>query len=74
MPVDCSLSFRLDVWLTYRPDVDRIPRVRTAIDWLRACFDVRLFPFFGKDRIHPRDMASMENYVALSDLFKGFVR
>ena len=74
VPVDCGLNFRLDVWLTYHPDVERIPRVRIAIDWVRTCFDARVFPFFGEHRIHPRDLPTMESYVPLSELFKGFVR
>lgn len=73
IPVDCGLNFRLDVWLTYHPDVDRAPRIRTAIDWLRACFDVRIFPFFGEEYIHPRDLAPLSDNNSIFDIFRGFV-
>lgn len=74
VPVDCGLCFRLDVWLTYHPDVDRIPRVRTTIDWVRSCFDLRKYPFFGEHYIHPKDLPAMTDYVPLGDLFRSSVR
>ncbi|MFH6783624.1 MULTISPECIES: LysR family transcriptional regulator [Methylobacterium] len=73
IPIDCGLNFRLDVWLTYHPDVDRVPRIRTAIDWLRACFDVRIFPFFGEEYIHPRDLAALSDHNDIFKIFQGFV-
>ena len=73
VPVDCGLNFRLDVWLTYHPDNDRAPRVRAAIDWVKACFDARPFPFFGEDFIHPNDLPSMDKYEMLSRVYAGLV-
>ncbi len=73
IPIDCGLNFRLDVWLTYHPDVDRVPRIRTAIDWLRACFDVRIFPFFGEEYVHPRDLAALSDHNDIFKIFQGFV-
>ncbi len=73
IPVECGLNFRLDVWLTYHPDNDRVPRVRAAIDWIRACFDTRAFPFFGEEFVHPRDLPLMGKYEMLAKTYSGFV-
>lgn len=73
VPVDCGLNFRLDVWLTYHPKVDLIPRIRSAIDWIRSSFDAKLYPFFGEHWIHPRDLPRTEKYVPLGELYKGFL-
>ena len=37
--IDPDLRFTFDIWLTYHPDADRIPRVRRMIDWLIDAFD-----------------------------------
>ncbi len=48
-----------DVWLTYHPDVARIPRVRHVIDWVVDSFDPRRFPWFRDEFIHPREFAGI---------------
>lgn len=73
VPVNCGVEFDFDIWLTYHPDVETIPRVRRTIDWLRACFDPRAFPFFSEQRIHPRDLPLMDRFMPLTEWYRGFV-
>ncbi|MBA9070198.1 DNA-binding transcriptional LysR family regulator [Methylobacterium sp. RAS18] len=73
LPVDCGLQFRFDVWLTYHRDLEAIPRVRQTINWMKASFDARLYPFFGEDFVHPRDLPTVDRHIPLSELYKGFV-
>ena len=72
VPVDNLGRFSRDIWLTYHPDVERIDRVRRTIDWVRAAFDGRRYPWFRDDFIHPRDLPASIKGEALPDLFAGF--
>ncbi|MEN3210896.1 LysR family transcriptional regulator [Methylorubrum populi] len=73
LPVDCGLNFRFDVWLTYHPEVEVIPRVRQTINWIKSSFDAGLYPFFGETYIHPADLPTVDRHIPLSELYKGFV-
>ena len=33
-----------DIWLTYHPDANRIPRNRKTIDWIIDLFNAKEFP------------------------------
>ena len=59
VPIDLEARRMSDVWLTYHPDVARIPRVREVIDWVIASFDPRRFPWFRDEFVHPREFAKM---------------
>jgi molybdate transport repressor ModE-like protein len=72
IPIDNLGRYSLDIWLTYHPDGERIGRVRRAIDWLRASFDPKRFPWFRDEFIHPRDLPSSVMGEALPNLFAGF--
>lgn len=72
VPVDNLGRFSRDIWLTFHPDVERIDRVRRTIDWLRAAFDGRRFPWFRDEFIHPRDLPTAIKGELLPDLFAGF--
>lgn len=72
VPVDNLGRFSRDIWLTYHPDVERIDRVRRTIDWVRAAFDGRRYPWFRDEFIHPRDLPAAIQGESLSDLFAGF--
>ncbi|KZC00624.1 LysR family transcriptional regulator [Methylobacterium radiotolerans] len=73
VPVDNLGRFSIDIWLTYHPDAERITRVRRTIDWLRASFDPKRYPWFRDEFIHPRDLPGTVKGEALSDLFAGFI-
>jgi len=72
VPVDNLGRYSLDIWLTYHPDVERIERVRRTIDWVRAAFDPKRYPWFQDAFIHPRDLPSAIKGAPLPDLFAGF--
>jgi DNA-binding transcriptional LysR family regulator len=72
VPVDVDLRFPFDIWLTYHPDANRIPRVRRMIDWLIAAFDPKHFPWFRDEFIHPNDLPNEYQGAPLVNLFEGF--
>lgn len=74
IPIDLDLRFKFDIWLTYHPDVARIPRTRRMIDWLVDSFDARKFPWFGDEFIHPNDLPKSYRGAPLPSMFEGFFR
>jgi DNA-binding transcriptional LysR family regulator len=72
-PVDIpGLRFSHEIWLTYHPDVARIPRVRRLIDWLIEAFSSKRYPWFAEEFIHPRDLPDHPGGADLPALFQGF--
>jgi DNA-binding transcriptional LysR family regulator len=71
-PVELDLRFRFDIWLTYHPDVARIPRVRRMIDWLVDSFDPKQFPWFRDEFIHPTDLPKSYRGAPIINMFEGF--
>jgi DNA-binding transcriptional LysR family regulator len=70
--IDPGLRFSFDIWLTYHPDANRIPRVRRTIDWIIESFDAKQFPWFGDHFIHPKDLPHEYHGAPLVNLFEGF--
>jgi len=74
IPLDINEMHRpFDIWLTYHPDVSKIPRVRKLIDWVVKAFDGREFPWFRDEFIHPDELAKHYHGEALVNRFAGFV-
>jgi DNA-binding transcriptional LysR family regulator len=69
--LDIDAIFPFDIWLTYHPDVARVPRVRRLIDWIIENFDPKVFPWFRDEFIHPRDLPRLYNGPPLVNLFEG---
>lgn len=72
VPVDIGLHAPFDIWLTYHPDSNRIPRVRRMIEWVVDAFDPRQYPWFRDEFIHPNDLPKEYRGRSLVDLFAGF--
>jgi DNA-binding transcriptional LysR family regulator len=72
VPIGLDLRFTFDVWLTYHPDANRIPRVRRMIDWLIEAFDTKKFPWFRDEFIHPDDLSKEYRGPPLINLLEGF--
>jgi DNA-binding transcriptional LysR family regulator len=74
VPVDIGPDFlrSFDIWLTYHPDANRIPRVRKTIDWIIASFDSKEFPWFGDEFLHPNEMPTQYRGAPLVRMFEGF--
>jgi DNA-binding transcriptional LysR family regulator len=73
VPIDIGLHFQSDIWLTYHPDGNRIPRIRRLIDWLVESFNPRRFPWFQDEFIHPDDLTKTYRGAPLVNLFEGFI-
>jgi DNA-binding transcriptional LysR family regulator len=72
LDIDPALRFSFDIWLTYHPDVNRIPRNRRMIDWIIQSFDPREFPWFADEFVHPNDLPTEHRGAPLVNLFEGF--
>lgn len=72
VPIDVGLHAPFDIWLTYHPDSNRIPRVRRMIDWVMDAFDPKQFPWFRDEFIHPNDLPKEYRGKSLVDMFAGF--
>jgi DNA-binding transcriptional LysR family regulator len=48
-----SATHAHDIWLTYRADAKRIPRIGRTIEWILQIFEPRRFPWFRDEFIHP---------------------
>jgi DNA-binding transcriptional LysR family regulator len=71
--VDIGVHRQFDIWLTYHPDANKIPRIRRLIDWLIASFDPKRFPWFKDEFIHPDDLLKTYRGEPLVNLFEGFI-
>lgn len=67
IPIECGAHAKLDIWMTYHPDAEQIPRVRVAIAWIRSCFDPRHFPFFSEQRFRPDALPPIAKLATLKD-------
>lgn len=45
--LDFKVNHALDLYLSYRPAIGDVARVRHVIDWLKTLFDERKFPYFS---------------------------
>jgi DNA-binding transcriptional LysR family regulator len=59
--VDIGFKHKMDILMTYHPDVRSIARVATFIDWLRSLFDTRRYPWFKDEFIHPNDLMKTDS-------------
>mgnify|MGYP001549914826 FL=1 len=67
------IRWEFDIWLTYHPQGNRIPRVRRLIEWIREAFSPRLYPWFADEFIHPNDLPITIDNMPLANLFAGFL-
>jgi DNA-binding transcriptional LysR family regulator len=59
MPLSVPLRYELDVWLCFHEDGRSTPRIAKVIDWLHSIFDPRLFPWFRREFVPPRDFGEI---------------
>jgi DNA-binding transcriptional LysR family regulator len=55
VPLSVPLRHELDVWLCFHEDGRSTPRIAKVIDWLHSIFDPRLFPWFRREFVAPKD-------------------
>jgi DNA-binding transcriptional LysR family regulator len=56
IPVDIGVTNRLEIWLTYHPDLRNSSRHMAVVEWLRRIFDPIRFPCFAEKFIHPTEL------------------
>jgi DNA-binding transcriptional LysR family regulator len=72
IPLEIELRRPYDIFLSYHPGSDRIPRVRHMIDWLIAAFNPAKFPWFKDEFVHPGEFKAVYMGESLTHLFGGF--
>ena len=73
IPVDIGISNRLEIWLTYHPDLRNSSRHMVVVEWLRRIFDPARFPCFAEKFIHPTELVRMMSDAAAINYGSGFV-
>ena len=72
VPIDVGLKHRLEIWMTYHPDLRNSYRHMLVVDWLRQIFDGRRFPCFDEKFIHPCDLMLLMSGTTLTSSIEGF--
>ena len=72
VPIDVGLKHRLDIWMTYHPDLRNSYRHMLVVDWLRRIFDGRRFVCFEEKFIHPIDLVPLMRGATLGCSAEGF--
>jgi DNA-binding transcriptional LysR family regulator len=72
IPLDLGFSHRLELWLTYHPDLRNSPRHMVVVEWLRRIFDPARFPCFAEKFIHPADLPRLLADAAAINSVAGF--
>ena len=72
VPVDVGVKHRLDIWMTYHPDLRKSDRHMQVVDWLRRIFDTRRFPCFDEKFRHPYELVPLMSDTTLTSSFEGF--
>lgn len=72
VPIDVGLKNRLDIWMTYHPDLRNSYHHMLVVDWLRRIFDGHRFPCFDEKFIHPSDLVPLMANISLAKSIEGF--
>ncbi len=72
IPIDVGVKNRLDIWLTYHPDLRKSDRHMQVVEWLRQIFDARRFICFDEKFMHPRDLLQFMSETAIASDIDGF--
>lgn len=72
VPINVGVKHRLDIWMTYHPDLRKSDRHMQVVDWLRRIFDRRRFPCFDEKFLHPIDLMPLMSEATLTSSAEGF--
>jgi DNA-binding transcriptional LysR family regulator len=64
VPLDIGMQHRLEIWMTYHPDIRNSKHHVVVVDWLRRIFDPKRFPWFDEAFIHPRELLPLMSETA----------
>jgi DNA-binding transcriptional LysR family regulator len=70
-PLKVPVRFSVDIWLCFHSDSRSIPRVAKALDWFVSAFDPRLFPWFRREFVHPKQFDEIIETNGTSDILKS---
>ncbi|HEY4266110.1 MAG TPA: LysR family transcriptional regulator [Micropepsaceae bacterium] len=71
VPLDLDIHETVDIWLTYHPDVKRIPRVSRLIEWTIQAFSPQKYPWFRDEFIHSNELKDVYRHEPLATMFTG---
>jgi DNA-binding transcriptional LysR family regulator len=74
LPLDIGPVAYFDIWLSYHPDVGKLPRVRRMIDWTVEVFDPKQNPWFRDELIHPREFENSQRRLKTPQIDAAFGR
>lgn len=72
LPIDVGIQVRLEIWMTYHPNLRQSQRHITVIEWFKRIFSSRRFPCFGEEFIHPTELTPKISEVVKSIRSDGF--
>jgi DNA-binding transcriptional LysR family regulator len=70
-PLNVPVRFSVDIWLCFHADSRSIPRVAKSLDWFVGAFDPRLFPWFRREFVHPKQFDEIIDSNGASDILKS---
>jgi DNA-binding transcriptional LysR family regulator len=70
-PLQVPVRFSMDIWLCFHSDSRSIPRVAKALDWFVSAFDPRLFPWFRREFVHPKQFNEIIEANGTADILKS---
>jgi DNA-binding transcriptional LysR family regulator len=70
-PLQVPVRFSVDIWLCFHSDSRSIPRVAKALDWFVSAFDPRLFPWFRREFVHPKQFDEIIETNGTADILKS---
>ncbi|MGL4637074.1 MAG: LysR family transcriptional regulator [Beijerinckiaceae bacterium] len=71
VPLNVPVRHSLDIWLCFHADARGTPRIATVIDWLSSVFDPRLYPWFRRDFVDPREFDAIIDSNGTKDIIKS---
>lgn len=73
VPVDdLGIYSSVDIWLSYHPDMKRVPRVARMIEWIIDAFSPKKYPWFRDEFVHPNDFEHTYRGDLLVNMFGSF--
>ena len=74
IPLDIDWVYSFDIWLSYHPDLGKVPRVRRMINWAIEEFDPQKCPWFRDDFIRPGEFDKHLRAGSLGEIDAAFGR
>lgn len=69
--IELGVALKFDMQYFYHADAKDSPAVRATVDWLRAAFDPRAYPYFADEFVHPDECRSASSHRNVYPLFSS---